>query len=687
MKALDWRLWLALGAGIILWLALLYASLIWNQKQQQHQFQAARQADVHLINSQLQQAESAISSLATLFIADPYVDADQFRLLSNALFERHPFLKTSIYAPRVNIKERLDYEAMIRQEGYPWFRIVSDHDSGSIYPIRYLEPFSPLSLKAIGTDLRGKDYFPDVIEQLIPDSTLLTSRHAAAQAPEKHWWLLKPLYSIRGEPLKTSHSNQNRGIVGLSIDFEKVFSHIDTGLVKMDFLLQADVSGNTPPEVNHEPDYSPFTLSSHFDIPFASRQLHLAFHRKVLLTILLSPATGAAFVLGLFIVAIFIVLARHATARRLAEQKLLQSHTKLEHRVHQRTQELKRSNELLQCIDQLREQFIKENDPFILFPQLMEQLLQLTDSQYGLIGDVLKDDDGQLYLKAFALSNLAWDEETNKLYNDYKNIGFEFHKLDNLFGHVVTSGQPVISNTPSKDPRGAGFPKGHPPISSFLGIPIYFGTQLVGEIGLANRDDGYNDELLNELSPVVKALGQIIVARWDQQARKEAETELQRLATTDPLTDIANRRQFDNQLRALIALGKRYHEELAVMMIDIDHFKQINDEYGHDIGDRILIELVRQLKKQVREPDLLARWGGEEFIILLPHTNADTASRMAERIRLLIAEHHFNKPEHLTISIGVTSLMAEDSAKSLVVRSDRALYQAKRSGRNCVVII
>ena len=184
------------------------------------------------------------------------------------------------------------------------------------------------------------------------------------------------------------------------------------------------------------------------------------------------------------------------------------------------------SNQLLQCIDKLRQQFIKEPDPFLLFPQLLEQLLKLTNSEYGLVGDVLKDESGSPYLKLYGLSNLAWNEETDKLYEEYRQQGLEFRKLDNLFGLVVTSGKPVFSDGPANDTRRAGLPEGHPALSSFLGIPVYYGERLVGEVGLANRPGGYDQALLDSISPVIAALGQIIVDRWDRTARQKGEQEI-----------------------------------------------------------------------------------------------------------------------------------------------------------------
>ncbi len=205
-----------------------------------------------------------------------------------------------------------------------------------------------------------------------------------------------------------------------------------------------------------------------------------------------------------------------------------ESQEQLLHKEIQKAQDFKRANDLLNCIDDLRASFIKESEPFKLYPELLDHLLELTESKYGFIGEALDDVDHNKYLKIYALSNLAWDDETNHLYETSKKQGFEFKNLDNLFGEVINTGKAVISSDPVHDSRSKGFPKGHPILNDFLGIPVYYGDRLVGEIGLADKPGGYDEHLLKELSPVVAALGQIIDARWAKDARVKSEQDLQK---------------------------------------------------------------------------------------------------------------------------------------------------------------
>ncbi len=172
---------------------------------------------------------------------------------------------------------------------------------------------------------------------------------------------------------------------------------------------------------------------------------------------------------------------------------------------------------------------------------------------------------------------------------------------------------------------------------------------------------------------------------------KQKNKRLETLATLDPLTNLPNRRFFEKQLMYERAIARRYETTASLLMIDIDHFKTINDSLGHDNGDRILIELSALLKKDIRESDTLARWGGEEFMILLSHTDIAGAEIVAKRLNQKIEDHVFLKestPTKLTVSIGAAPLTIQDDDNFSVSYRlvDQALYEAKAKGRNQTII-
>lgn len=182
----------------------------------------------------------------------------------------------------------------------------------------------------------------------------------------------------------------------------------------------------------------------------------------------------------------------------------------------------------------------------------------------------------------------------------------------------------------------------------------------------------------------------VLVALNDISARKEMEAELFRQASTDALTSLANRRHFMNLAEQEVRRAHRFGRPLTIMMLDLDHFKKINDTYGHGIGDSVLRETSRRAGESLRQSDVMGRLGGEEFAVLLPETDMRAARDVAERLRQHLAEQPI-MADHTgiscTVSIGLAALAKDDSSIDHVLeRADHALYRAKKQGRNRVEI-
>lgn len=157
------------------------------------------------------------------------------------------------------------------------------------------------------------------------------------------------------------------------------------------------------------------------------------------------------------------------------------------------------------------------------------------------------------------------------------------------------------------------------------------------------------------------------------------------LSNTDPLTSLNNRAKFNSSLSDEINSCNHFGTTFSIIMLDLDWFKNINDQYGHNTGDDVLVEIGQLLKKSVREEDVIARWGGEEFVLLLRNTKHSYAQDLAQRLRLTIAQHPFSAGCSLTCSFGITSYITGDDMRSVIDRADQALYHAKSDGRNKVV--
>lgn len=166
---------------------------------------------------------------------------------------------------------------------------------------------------------------------------------------------------------------------------------------------------------------------------------------------------------------------------------------------------------LIDALGHAQNKFLESQDSFQAFEGLLESLLNLTESEYGFIGEVLYDGDVP-YLKTHAITNIAWDKQTRDFYDTNAPQGLEFKNLETLFGQAIKTGEVVIANDPLNDRRAAGRPKGHPQLNSFLGVPFFNGDDMVGMVGIANKDGGYDQTLVDYLRPFFTTCSQIIVS-------------------------------------------------------------------------------------------------------------------------------------------------------------------------------
>jgi PAS domain S-box-containing protein len=186
--------------------------------------------------------------------------------------------------------------------------------------------------------------------------------------------------------------------------------------------------------------------------------------------------------------------------------------------------------DLLKAITQAQAETLKDLESPQIFDGLLSALLELTDSEYGFIGEVLHETDDQPYLRTVAITNIAWNEETRRFYAENAPAGMEFRNLDTLFGRVITTGKPVISNEPAVDAHASGTPDGHPPLRSFLGLPFASAGKMVGMVGIANRPGGYDEAGIDFLAPFLATCGNIVYAR---RVRIELRETLERLRAHD----------------------------------------------------------------------------------------------------------------------------------------------------------
>ena len=249
-----------------------------------------------------------------------------------------------------------------------------------------------------------------------------------------------------------------------------------------------------------------------------------------------------------------------------------------------------------------------------------------------------------------------------------------------VLGRVVTTGSAVrgrIGSGADLQPAGA-----EPSRGDVLAVPLRSMGSVVGVVALYDRVDGRPFDAADE-DALGTLVGQASIAVDNVQLHHEA----QRLSTTDPLTGLWNFRYLSMSLAREIERSTRFDRPLAVLMLDLDHFKAVNDTYGHHRGDTVLRELALRVQEQIREVDTFARYGGEEFVVVLPETTVEGAGQLAERIcagvRREPFRHENEEPLHVTISVGGAAFPEHGSSPATLMRAaDEALYMAKGKGRD-----
>jgi diguanylate cyclase (GGDEF)-like protein len=258
---------------------------------------------------------------------------------------------------------------------------------------------------------------------------------------------------------------------------------------------------------------------------------------------------------------------------------------------------------------------------------------------------------------------------------------------EGILGRVFSTGQAVVVRDVAEQPDHARRRRYRS--SSYLAFPLTGPVGVQAVIAVTDKANGepFDDRdlaiLMSFGAPASLALG--------REELRERTRDLAHQATIDGLTGLFNRRYFETRLEQEIQRQRRQFDELSLLMVDLDNFKDLNDTQGHLVGDRVLREVADILRRAVRIFDVCARYGGEEFVILMPGANAPTALRIAERIRRQVEQHFASglrsgSPVSPTVSVGVSSAQPSTTRETLIAQADSALFQAKGAGKNVVCV-
>ncbi len=267
-----------------------------------------------------------------------------------------------------------------------------------------------------------------------------------------------------------------------------------------------------------------------------------------------------------------------------------------------------------------------------------------------------------------------------------------YHDYPELRNLYIKTDKPVLT-TPSYDLKNRLFP-GQRAIQSCAMLPLERQGLLIGSLHLGSADpQRYTERVATDY---VGHMASVISVCIENAISQET---LRQLSIIDVLTKVNNRRSFDQELIRELSRASRNQYSISCLFVDLDHFKRINDSYGHQTGDKVLTEAAQVIKAQLRSTDFMARYGGEEFAVLLPGCDSSRAKRVAETVRQAVSKITFYSEDgqafNVTLSVGVACCFPQphpesdilNDAHQLVANSDKGVYQAKEAGRNCVIYV
>ncbi len=333
----------------------------------------------------------------------------------------------------------------------------------------------------------------------------------------------------------------------------------------------------------------------------------------------------------------------------------------------QAEQALARQTALVQAMNRVFEDALTCESEEAVARTCLAAAEQLTGSKFGFIGEV--NQAGRF--DTLALSNPGWQACTMPRSDAVKAI--RDMEIRGIWGRIIEDGRPLTANDPSSHPDRVGTPDGHPPIIAFLGVPLKHGSETIGLIGVANKESGYDSADQEDL----ESLGVTFV---EALMRRRAEEALREQVRHDPLTSVLNHAAIMEELRDLISQSGTDASH-AVAMVDADGLKALNDTYGHQVGDAVLVAVAQALS---RDGAIVGRYGGDEFLTILPGADRDAAERYRDAVLGAVEDTSLTDPEtgaSVPVAVGfglVTYPTEAERIEDLIKLADSAMYATKR---------
>lgn len=622
-----WPSLVALGGGMLMTTVAYQTTIGLEHRRTEMAFEQLASDRVSAVQRAIDQDLRVLHGLNAYFDASSLVERHEFRTYALNVLAHHPGIHALSWVPRVQHADRGLFESNAHSNGLADFTITERDSLGDLhvatrrseyFPVFYLEPLTQ-NQAALGFDLASNVARRAALESARDTGGIsASSRIHLVQETEDQFGILIILPRYHHAVRLSTIDERREGLAGYL-----------TGVLRMkDMLVKAlsDVDDNSVIIAIHDlsspKDEQLLALNHQSASALSGDTLQtsspLSYHAEMRVggrAWRLSAIPGPGFasasnsigsttigVLGLAVsclAAMYVALLVGREARvtqlvadrttELSEQTSRLRQVGRDRDIAQRA--LHSKNTLLSAITETQSQFISNASPDSLFDGVLSIVLDLTQSEYGFIGEIMHEADGTPYLQTQAITNIAWNAETRAFYDKQAPNGLEFRNLETLFGHVITTGCPIISNAPTDDPRAGGLPPGHPSMRAFLGLPLKLGESSVGMIGIANRDAGYDEALIDYLRPLTTTCANIMGAHRTDVVRREAESTL--AATNEQLEE-----RNQEILRLVFAITHDLQTPLATLTGSVDTLRDRLGEIDHGC-DRWLGRISRASERMV----------------------------------------------------------------------------------------
>jgi diguanylate cyclase (GGDEF)-like protein/PAS domain S-box-containing protein len=588
---------------------------------------------------QVKATDEMVIGLGTLVNSATHVDADQFRVFSEELLRRHPYLISTSYLPLVQDKQRSNFERLRHEAGFPGF-VITDRSGddyrraplrAQYFPLLFIEPFEPLSVTMIGFDVLAETRLAQAAQSAIELAQPSAADPQLIEGRVRGYWLFAPVYVGKQAPATSAERRQAvNGLVAMRINAEQLLAgSVAARPLGAQLRMLSSRTGlplelvSRPYIARHPARWPVKTFTQRSEIGPDGQRFILDLERAVYWRDVNYLPVLAMFLTGILTTLALVLLARRTTQRTLALER---RNLEVERLVSEKTAEL----------------------------ALEKERAQVTLAS---IGDavITTDAAGRVeYLNAAAQTLTGWDSAEVRGRN-----------LIDIFRV-----QPADENA----------------------TPIGMAESPPTDILLLNRAQqkiAIDQTVAPILGRAGEVLGSVVVFRDVTEQRKVAR-EISYQATHDALTGLYNRRAFEDRLAQLLANAEADRMQHAMLYIDLDQFKIVNDACGHAAGDQLLRQLTAILRKEMRQSDLLARLGGDELGILLHSCHAAEAAMVADKLLQTVNDFRFvwkDRTFAIGASIGLVPFGdGPESAASILSAADAACYAAKDKGRNRVLL-